>query len=139
MACAQREYDCFRALLAPNMSDEYQQMMNQTGLQVERSMTLLSSIVMKCKGLDEDDPAYAPFTLHLHEMQPKNIYVDKKDPSQIVSVVRLTILRILLKHLTRSLSWTGKTLQRNHCGIARFQAGSPAACMPIPRIRSEKM
>jgi len=38
-------------------------------------------------GLDEADPEFAPFSLHLHDLSQNNIFVDPEDPSNVTCFI----------------------------------------------------
>lgn len=92
LACAQREIECSRMLFSQEASDDYQRNLEQCRLQVEQTVMLLTNLISRCKGLDDDDPALAAFTLDIHGMSLRNFIVSPDDPSQIVStILKLTI------------------------------------------------
>jgi len=72
---------------ARDASEEYQRLLEKNQMRVERITSLLMSIVEKCEGLDEDDEEFAPFGLDLHEIEPKNVWVDEEDHGKIVSAL----------------------------------------------------
>ena len=87
LACAQREIECARALFVQGASPAYQRDLEETRLMVERCVGLLSELVARCEGLDEDDPELAPFALDIHDVGLRNILVSPEDHSKIVSAV----------------------------------------------------
>ncbi|EPQ52797.1 hypothetical protein GLOTRDRAFT_132032 [Gloeophyllum trabeum ATCC 11539] len=84
LACAQRELDCSRVMFAQDTSADYQRGVEDVRLQVERTAGLMFELVSRCRGLDEDDPDLAPFSLDLHRLSLKNIHVNPEEPSKIV-------------------------------------------------------
>ncbi|KAI0064973.1 hypothetical protein BV25DRAFT_1914121 [Artomyces pyxidatus] len=87
LACAQRELDCTRALFTQGAPPGYQRELEESQLQVERSVGLLSDLAQRCAGLDGDDAPLARFALDLHDIGLKNILVSADDPTQICAVV----------------------------------------------------
>ncbi|KZS94262.1 hypothetical protein SISNIDRAFT_63460 [Sistotremastrum niveocremeum HHB9708] len=85
-ACTQRELDASRVTLAQNMSEGYQREYEEGRLNIERSMSLLQSLIDRCGGLDSDDPEFAPFSLDLRELGLKNLTVETDNLSKIISV-----------------------------------------------------
>ncbi|TFY67192.1 hypothetical protein EVG20_g4034 [Dentipellis fragilis] len=86
-ACAQRELDCARAMFTQGASAEYQRELEGGQLQVERSVGLMTDLIGRCAGLDEDDKALAPFAIDLHGLALKSVFVSETDPTQIESIV----------------------------------------------------
>ncbi len=84
LACAQRELDCSRTLFVQSASPSYQKDLEDSNLQVERCVGLLSDLVNRCEGLDDDDPVLAPFSLDIHDIGLKNILVASDDHTRIV-------------------------------------------------------
>lgn len=84
VACAQRELDCARTQSSQDMSDNYQRDVSDARLTVERSMMLLLNAIRGCRGLDDEDPELAPFSLSLAGLDLSKIYVSTEDPSRIV-------------------------------------------------------
>jgi hypothetical protein len=84
VACAQRELDCARTQSTQDTSDNYQRDVEDARLTVERSMMLLLNAIRGCRGLDDDDPELAPFSLSLVDLDLSKIYVSPEDPSRIV-------------------------------------------------------
>ena len=83
-ACAQRELDCARTLFVQDASPAYQHDLDDGRLQVERITGLFCDLVRKCDGLDDSDPAMAPFSLDIHQFGLKNFIVNPADPVQVV-------------------------------------------------------
>ncbi|KAL7279224.1 hypothetical protein ACG7TL_007064 [Trametes sanguinea] len=86
MACAQRELDACRMLFTQDAPLSYQRDLEESRLMVERIAGLLCDLTKRCHGLDEDDPELAPFSLDIHDMSLKNIFVSPDDPTNIVAV-----------------------------------------------------
>ena len=87
LACTQREIDCARSLASQIVSSEaarYQHDAEESLLQVESNMNMLSDLIMRCKGLDSDDPHLSPFSLDIHELSMKNFIVSREDHSIVV-------------------------------------------------------
>lgn len=84
LACAQRELDSARALFTQGASEDYLRDLQEGQLQVERSVGLIVDLIKRCQGLDEDDAELGAFTLDMHEVALKNIYVDEETQSKIV-------------------------------------------------------
>ncbi|KAI0925786.1 hypothetical protein AcW1_008119 [Taiwanofungus camphoratus] len=87
LACGQRELDCSRVLFVQDASPDYRRNLEDGCLQVERIVGLLCDLISRCEGLDTDDPVLAPFSLDIHQLGLKNMYVSPENPSQITSVV----------------------------------------------------
>ncbi|KAI0749783.1 hypothetical protein C8Q80DRAFT_1163937 [Daedaleopsis nitida] len=85
-ACAQRELDSSRMLFVQDAPPSYQQELEDSRLMVERIAGLLCDLTNGCQGLDEDDPEMAPFSLDVHEIGLKNIFVSPENPTTILSV-----------------------------------------------------
>ncbi|THH12295.1 hypothetical protein EW146_g7751 [Bondarzewia mesenterica] len=86
-ACAQRELDCARALFTQGASEAYLRDLEEGQLQVERSVGLMHDLIRRCRGLDDEDPDLARFSLDMHELGLKSVIVSKEDPSKIVSII----------------------------------------------------
>ncbi|KZT29748.1 hypothetical protein NEOLEDRAFT_1127559 [Neolentinus lepideus HHB14362 ss-1] len=84
LACAQRELDSSRVLFTQDTSADYQRNVEEMRLQVERTVGLMSELVNQCRGLDDDDPTMSPFSINLHRLSLKNIFVSPDEPSRIV-------------------------------------------------------
>lgn len=87
-ACAQRELDSSRMLFVQDAPESYQQGLEESRLTVERITGLLCDLTDRCEGLDDDDPDMAPFSLDIHEIGLKNIFVSPENPTNIVSSPR---------------------------------------------------
>ncbi|RDX57262.1 hypothetical protein OH76DRAFT_1395054 [Lentinus brumalis] len=85
-ACAQRELDSSRMLFVQGAPESYQQGLEESRLTVERITGLLCDLTDRCEGLDDDDPEMAPFSLDIHEIALKNIFVSPENPTNILSV-----------------------------------------------------
>ncbi|KAI5122770.1 hypothetical protein M0805_009852 [Coniferiporia weirii] len=86
LSCTQREIDCMRTLLAQDASMGYQRDLEDCRLQVDQTMSLMTNLIQKCKGLDDSDHELAPFSLDFHEMSIKNFILSESDPTRIVAV-----------------------------------------------------
>ncbi|KAI9061304.1 hypothetical protein FKP32DRAFT_1594606 [Trametes sanguinea] len=86
MACAQRELDACRMLFTQDAPLSYQRDLEESRLMVERIAGLFCDLTKRCHGLDEDDPDFAPFSLDMHDVPLKNIFVSPDDPTKIVAV-----------------------------------------------------
>lgn len=84
LACAQREIDCSRALFVQSASPSYQQDLEESRMQIESCVGLLSDLIGRCDGLDDDDVELAAFSLDIHDIGLKNILVSPDDYSKIV-------------------------------------------------------
>ncbi|KAI0719316.1 hypothetical protein C8T65DRAFT_636307 [Cerioporus squamosus] len=85
-ACAQRELDSSRMLFVQDAPESYQQELEESRLIVERISGLLCDLTNRCEGLDDDDPEMAPFSLDIHHVGLKNIFVSPENPTNILSV-----------------------------------------------------
>lgn len=85
LACAQREIDCARMLISQDASVAYQRDVEDCRLQVEQIMSLMADLIEKCKGLDDDDPELAPFSLDFHQLGLKNFVISESVPRRFVS------------------------------------------------------
>ncbi|KAH8117821.1 hypothetical protein DFH11DRAFT_1570878 [Phellopilus nigrolimitatus] len=94
LACTQREIDCARTLVTQDASLSYQRDLENCKLQVDQSMLLLSDLVQRCRGLDDDDPELAPFSFDFHDMGPRNFIISRNDPTRIISVVGWDCIQI---------------------------------------------
>ena len=84
-ACAQRELDSSRMLFVQDAPASYQQELEDSRLMVERITGLLCDITNHCEGLDNDDLDMAEFSLDIHDIGLKNIFVSPENPTNIVS------------------------------------------------------
>ena len=87
LACAQRELDCSRVLFVQDASPAYQRDLEDARLQIERIVGLLHDLIVRCQGLDGDDPVFAPFSLDIHQLSLKSIFVSPDDSSKIVCLL----------------------------------------------------
>ena len=87
-ACAQREIDCARVLFVQNASPAYQRELEESRMQVESCVGLLSDLIKRCDRLDSDDPEFASCSFDIHDIGLKNILVSTDDHSRIVRPVR---------------------------------------------------
>ncbi|KDQ57328.1 hypothetical protein JAAARDRAFT_35953 [Jaapia argillacea MUCL 33604] len=85
-ACAQRELDCSRVFLSQDTSLEYQRHLEDSRVQVERSVSLMLELISRCPDLDEDPPSPAPFGIDLHSVKLKDLFVTAENPSRIICV-----------------------------------------------------
>ncbi|RPD60113.1 hypothetical protein L226DRAFT_535046 [Lentinus tigrinus ALCF2SS1-7] len=85
-ACAQRELDSSRMLFVQDAPPSYQHELEESRLMVERIAGLLCDLTTRCEGLDDDDPEMAPFSLDIHEIGLKNIFVSPDNPTNILCV-----------------------------------------------------
>ena len=83
-SCALRELDSAKTLFAQDAPESYQHQFEDTRLMVERITGLMCDLTNRCEGLDDDDPEMAHFSLDIHEIGLKNIYVSSEDHSNIV-------------------------------------------------------
>ena len=83
-SCALRELDSAKTLFAQEASPSCQHQFEDTRLVVEQITGFLCDLTNGCGGLDEDDPEMAPFSLDIHEMGLKNIYVSPENHTHIV-------------------------------------------------------
>lgn len=83
-SCARRELDSAKTLFAQDAPASYQHQFEDTRLMVERITGLMCDLTNSCDGLDEDDLEMASFSLDIHEIGLKNIYVSSEDHSNIV-------------------------------------------------------
>ncbi|KAH9846685.1 hypothetical protein C2E23DRAFT_569322 [Lenzites betulinus] len=86
LACAQRELDASRMLFAQDAPPSYQRDLEDSRLMVERITGLLCDLTNRCHGLDDDDPEMAPFSLDIHDITLKDIFVAPDNPTNIVAV-----------------------------------------------------
>ncbi|KAI0359829.1 hypothetical protein OH77DRAFT_871121 [Trametes cingulata] len=86
LACAQRELDACRMLFAQDAPPSYQRDLEESRLTVERITGLLCDLTNRCRGLDDDDPALASFSLDIHDIALKNIFVSPENPTEILTV-----------------------------------------------------
>lgn len=89
LACGQRELDCSRALFVQDASPAYQRDLEDAQLQTERIVGLLHDLITRCQGLDEDDLDLAPFSLDIHQLPLKSIYVSSSDSNDVTSTTRI--------------------------------------------------
>jgi hypothetical protein len=68
----------------PRSSVEYQRVVEEERVNVERSMSLFARLIDRCEGLDELDPDMAPFSLDIHGLSLRDVTVSPTDSSQIV-------------------------------------------------------
>lgn len=83
-SCALRELDSAKVLFAQDAPSSYQRQFEDTRVMVERITGLLCDLTNGCEGLDEDDPEMAPFSLDIHDIGLKNIYVSPENYAHIV-------------------------------------------------------
>ncbi|KAH9945158.1 uncharacterized protein BXZ73DRAFT_96148 [Epithele typhae] len=81
-ACAQREQDALRMLFVQD-APPYRQDLEESHLTVERIAGLFCDLINRCQGLDEDDPEKAPFSLDIHELGLKNVFVSPENPTRV--------------------------------------------------------
>ncbi|KAI0635963.1 hypothetical protein C8Q77DRAFT_1100644 [Trametes polyzona] len=86
LACAQRELDACRMLFAQDAPPSYQRDLEDSRLMVERIAGLLCDLTNRCHGLDDDDSELAPFSLDIHDIAFKDIFVSPEDPTNILAV-----------------------------------------------------
>ncbi|KAI0671775.1 hypothetical protein C8Q78DRAFT_973298 [Trametes maxima] len=86
LACAQRELDACRMLFAQDAPPSYQRDLEDSRVIVERIAGLLCDLTNRCHGLDDDDPAMAPFSLDIHDIGLKDIFVSRENPTEIVAI-----------------------------------------------------
>ncbi|EIW57590.1 uncharacterized protein TRAVEDRAFT_150122 [Trametes versicolor FP-101664 SS1] len=86
LACAQRELDACRMLFAQDAPPSYQRDLEDSRMTVERIAGMLCDLTNRCHGLDDDDPEMAPFSLDIHEIALKDIFVSPGNPTNIVAV-----------------------------------------------------
>ncbi|KAI0367796.1 hypothetical protein BV20DRAFT_1023845 [Pilatotrama ljubarskyi] len=86
LACAQRELDACRMLFAQDAPPSYQRDLEDSRLTVERIAGLLCDLTNRCRGLDDDDLALAPFSLDIHDIGLKDIFVSPENPTEILVV-----------------------------------------------------
>ncbi|CDO68951.1 hypothetical protein BN946_scf185000.g94 [Trametes cinnabarina] len=73
-------------LFTQDAPQSYQRDLEESRLMVERIAGLFCDLTNRCQGLDEDDPEMAPFSLDIHNLALKNIFVSPDDPTKIVAV-----------------------------------------------------
>ncbi|KAI0649080.1 hypothetical protein C8Q79DRAFT_491131 [Trametes meyenii] len=86
LACAQRELDACRMLFAQDAPPSYQRDLEDSRLIVERIAGLLCDLTNRCHGLDGDDPAMSPFSLDIHDIGLKDVFVSRENPADIVAI-----------------------------------------------------
>ncbi|KAH9903060.1 hypothetical protein C8Q73DRAFT_34011 [Cubamyces lactineus] len=86
LACAQRELDACRMLFTQDAPASYQRDLEESRVMVERIAGLLCDLTGRCRGLDDDDPEMAPFSLDIHELALKDIFVSPENPTHILAV-----------------------------------------------------
>ncbi|KAI0331874.1 hypothetical protein GY45DRAFT_1300264 [Cubamyces sp. BRFM 1775] len=86
LACAQRELDACRMLFTQDAPASYQRDLEESRVMVERIAGLLCDLTCRCRGLDDDDPEMAPFSLDIHGLALKDIFVSPENSTHIVAV-----------------------------------------------------
>ncbi|OBZ72085.1 hypothetical protein A0H81_07592 [Grifola frondosa] len=122
-ACAQREMDCSRVLFVQDAPPTYQRDLEDTRLTVERIVGLMCDLTDQCQGLDDGDPEVAPFSLDIHDIGLKDIYVSSANRSQITSIIdwQFTCVRPLWC-CARLPAWLRPSLSEGNEVTARLSA-----------------
>lgn len=89
LACAQRELDACRMLFAQDAPASYQRDLEDSRMMVERIAGMLCDLTNRCHGLDDDDPELAPFSLDIHDIALKDIFVSPENPTDIVRIFHM--------------------------------------------------
>lgn len=117
LACAQRELDACRMLFAQDAPPSYQRDLEDSRMTVERIAGMLCDLTNRCHGLDDDDPEMAPFSLDIHEIALKDIFVSPGNPTNIVRTLILGIsgLDLIVRYSLPSL--VGSASLHDHYGV----------------------